>query len=147
VIKIKYLGLRLLRIKYLVLAYFLLPSNLFAAVSNNVNLLQSGAPNSPSNFAAAACIVVKLALDFIPYLFILTAGAFLMGLIKYISHGDNEEKMSEGRKMMVYGILGFFMMVSIWGILGLFTNSFGLGKTAVIPQFKSGTDSFSQTCK
>ena len=78
--------------------------------------------------------MVKLSLDFIPYLFIIAISGFFVGLIKYVRHGDDAEKMSEGRKLMVYGILGLFFMVGIWGILGLFAVSEGL--SLVIPQFK-----------
>lgn len=105
------------------------------ASADDFSTLSEGIPDQPKDFAAFVCIVIKLALDFIPYLVVIAVGAFLQGLIKYVGHGDNEEKMSEGRKMMIYGIVGFFMMVSVWGILGLFTRSFGL--SLVIPQFKS----------
>lgn len=93
-----------------------------------------GGPNTPTDFKAIICNIAKLALDFIPYIIIIAAGAFLTGLIKYVANGDNEEKRTEGIKMMVYGILGFFFMVSIWGILKLFTESFNL--RVGIPQFK-----------
>ncbi len=91
-------------------------------------------PEAPHDFKSLICIMVFLALDFVPYIIVIAVGAFLTGLIKYISHGDNEEKRAEGNKMMIYGLLGFFFMFSVWGILGLFTNSFGLG--LLTPQFK-----------
>ncbi|MES2409392.1 MAG: hypothetical protein V4509_03790 [Patescibacteria group bacterium] len=106
----------------------------YGADSDNA-MFTSGVPTPPSNFSSFTCIVIKLSLDFIPYLVVIALGAFLQGLIKYVSHGDDSEKMSEGRKMMIYGIVGFFFMVSIWGMLGLFTQSFGI--SLVIPQFKS----------
>lgn len=116
----------------------------FAETADNIVLLGSN-KTPPSDFAHMACIVVKLALDFIPFLVVIAVGDFIMGLIKYVSHGDNEEKRTEGTKMMVYGIVGFFIMVSVWGILDLFTNGFGLGK-AVIPQLKS-SESFKSVCE
>ncbi len=101
-------------------------------------------PQTPKNVAEMACIVTKLALSFVPYIVVIAVGAFLMGLIKYVAHGDNEEKRSEGIKMMVYGTLGFFFMVSIWSILRLSANSFGL--ELLVPQFNSGGTNFSSTC-
>jgi hypothetical protein len=111
--------------------------------ADDFSMFTPSVPEQPKDFAAFVCIVIKLALDFIPYLVVIAVGAFIQGLIKYVGHGDNEEKMSEGRKMMIYGIFGFFMMVSVWGILGIFTNSFGL--SVVIPQFKSDK-SFDGVC-
>ncbi len=81
--------------------------------------------------------MVFLALDFVPYIIVIAVGAFLIGLIKYVSHGDNEEKRAEGNKMIVYGLLGFFFMVSIWGILEIFTGSFNIPLKT--PQFKEDT--------
>ncbi len=115
-----------------------------AAPTPNFNIYNQN-PEAPGDLAHFACIVVKLVLDFVPYIIVIAIGAFLMGLIKYVGHGDNEEKKSEGRKMMIYGIVGFFFMVSIWGILGIFTRSFGL--EANVPQFKGAEgQSFKTLC-
>jgi hypothetical protein len=113
----------------------------YAAPVENYKLFGAN-PTAPSDFAAIICNVVKLSLDFIPFLVVLAVGEFIMGLIRYVGHGDNEEKRTEGRKMMIYGIVGFFFMVSIWGVLGIFTKSFGL--EAVIPQFNG--KSFATVC-
>ncbi len=129
---------------YLLVAPLLVFISTAVAYADDNSMFSSTIPTAPKNFSELACIVIKLALDFIPYLVVIAVGAFIQGLIGYVSHGDDSEKMSEGRKMMVYGILGFFFMVSIWGMLGLFTNSFGL--QLVIPQFNSGGSDFSASC-
>lgn len=109
-------------------------------------------PVAPSNFSEIICIFVKLILDFIPYVVVLAVGAFFFGLIKYVRHGDNEEKRAEGNKLMIYGIVGFFFIVSIWGILKLFVASFGLEKSFGVPQFKGtvqtsgGSSDFANSC-
>ena len=59
---------------------------------------------------------------------------FITGLVGYVGSGDNEEKRDQGRNVMIYGMIGFFVMVSIWGILGIVTNSYGL--QVLIPQFR-----------
>ena len=120
------------------------PSSVLADVQNNVTLLQGGAPKSPDSLSAVACIAIKLFLDFIPFIVIIAAGAFIQGLIKYVGNGDNEEKRTEGRKMMIYGIVGFFFLVSIWEILRLFTMSFGI--PLAIPQLNSSIK-FNSTCQ
>jgi Type IV secretion system pilin len=120
--------------QYLVVT-FLLVFSFFNTVfgAGDDFLFTSSKPAEPKDFMSIVCLVVKLALDFVPYLVVIAIGAFLQGLIKYVGHGDNEEKKSEGRKMMIYGIVGFFFMVSVWGVLSLFTNSFGV--QLAIPQF------------
>lgn len=104
-----------------------------------------GIPSAPKNISEMACIVTKLTLSFIPYLVVIAVGFFLSGLIRYIGHGDDEEKRGEGIKMMIYGTLGFFFMVGIWGILRIFTQSFDI--PLLIPQFKASGPGFAQVCK
>lgn len=67
-------------------------------------------------------------------LFILIAIlAFFWGLIKYLFSGGGEDK-SEGLKMMFYGVIAIFVMVSIWGIIRLLQDTFGVGRNnAIIP--------------
>ncbi len=92
-------------------------------------------PQTPTDISSMSCIVVKLALSFVPYIIVIAVGAFLQGLVKYIGHGDDEEKRGEGIKMMIYGTLGFFFMVSVWSLLRLVSASFHIG--LFVPQFKA----------
>ena len=48
--------------------------------------------------------------------------AFFWGLIKYIAGGT--EMKADGMKMMIYGIVSLFVMVSIWGLIRLLGNTF-----------------------
>ena len=114
----------------------LLQGKYIFGASGDTSGFSNSAPRTPGNLSQIVCIVIRLALDFVPYLVVIALGAFLQGLIKYVGHGDNEEKKSEGRKMMVYGILGFFFMVSFWAMVKLFVNSFGI--SIGIPQFNAG---------
>ena len=115
-----------------------------------ISFAQSTLPNrvpssAPSDFKSLICRASTMILDFIPFILVIAVGAFLQGLIKYVKNGDNEEKRSEGAKLMVYGMLGFFFMVSIWSILGLFVHSFNI--RLAIPQFNdAGGESFSSFC-
>lgn len=117
-----------------ILALFVIANTAFADPfsAKDKFAFSSNTPGAPKKFGEMVCIIVKLALDIIPFIVVLAVGAFLMGLIKYISNGDNEEKRSEGSKMMIYGVVGFFFMVSVWGVVGLLTNSFGI--SVLIPQ-------------
>jgi NADH:ubiquinone oxidoreductase subunit 2 (subunit N) len=125
------------RKKLYTLILFLLPATFTFA--------QSVKPSrEPQNARDMACIFINLLLDFVPYIVVIAVGAFIMGLIRYVAHGDNEEKRSEGTKMMIYGILGLFFMVSVWGILNIFVSSFGL--PFGVPQFKSTGQDVTNVC-
>lgn len=97
----------------------------------------NNAPSAPTKLSEFVCIIVRLIMDVIPFIFALAVFVFLAGLIKYVGNGDNEEKRSEGRSLMTYGIIGFFVMVSVWGLVGIFTGS--LGMSVLIPQFNGGS--------
>ncbi len=50
--------------------------------------------------------------------------------------GANEESRTKGKKFMLWGILSLFVMVSVWGLVGVLKNSlFGEGDL-IGPQFK-----------
>ena len=60
---------------------------------------------------------------------IFTAGFFLFvwGLVKFL--WNVEGKKEEGKQHMLWGVIGMFVMVSIWAIIALLDNTLGLGAT------------------
>jgi len=71
----------------------------------------------------------------IPIVIGLSLIAFLWGLTVFILNADNEEKITEGKTFMVWGVIGLFVMVSVWGIINLLTGSFGFD--FIFPQLKT----------
>lgn len=51
---------------------------------------------------------------------------FLYGILKYITSGGDEERRKEGSKLMLFGIIGLFVMISFWGIVKILVNTFDL---------------------
>lgn len=51
---------------------------------------------------------------------------FLYGVMKFIKDQGSEDAQLEGKQHMIWGIIGLFIMVSVYGILS-FINSFVLG--------------------
>jgi fumarate reductase subunit D len=63
----------------------------------------------------------------VPLIFAIAFLVFLWGMFKtFILGGHDEEKQSEGKALMMYAIAGFVLMVSLWGIVNLVANGFGL---------------------
>ena len=60
--------------------------------------------------------------------FIIGLGVFVIiwGIITYVLHAGEEEKRTEARMYVVWGIIGVFMMLSIWGFVNILYKSFGL---------------------
>lgn len=50
--------------------------------------------------------------------------AFFWGLFKFITNAGEEK--DEGRHIMIWGILALFVMLSVWGLVGVVGNTFGI---------------------
>lgn len=61
----------------------------------------------------------------ISLLFVLATVVFLWGVIQYVIGSQGQEKtLEQGKKVMVWGIIGMFIMASAWGIVRLLCNFF-----------------------
>lgn len=80
-------------------------------------------------FNWASCTLISFV---IPFLFSLATVAFIWGIIQFVLNADNEEKRKKGKNFMIWGLISLFFMVSMWGLVGVLTNTFGI-KT-LIPQ-------------
>ena len=71
----------------------------------------------------------------IPIAAALVLVAFFWGLAIYLfNFGEGkEDKQKQGRSLMLYSILAMFVMVTIWGIVGLLANSFGIDERSSVP--------------
>ena len=52
--------------------------------------------------------------------------AFLWGVTKYIASGADEEKRTNARNLIVYGVIGLFAMVAVWGLVYFIGNTIGV---------------------
>ncbi len=53
---------------------------------------------------------------------------FIYGGAVYILNANNDSAHEEGKKHIMYGIIGLVVMLSAYALLTLATNTFGLGK-------------------
>ena len=60
----------------------------------------------------------------IPAMMVLATVLFLWGVITYLTNADNEDARTKGRTFMIYGIIGLFVMVSVWGLVQVVYKSF-----------------------
>jgi len=78
--------------------------------------------------------IIGLANSFVnslfPFIIALAVLFVLWGTLRYITNGANEEKRGEAKMFILWGIIGIFIMVSIWGLVNLVRNSFNLDTAA-----------------
>ena len=69
----------------------------------------------------------------IPILITLGVIYFMWGVIQYTT-GKSDDAKKEGRDRMIFGIIGLFVIVSVWGLVGVLGNTFGVGQGGVSNQ-------------
>lgn len=64
----------------------------------------------------------------VPLIFAIAFIVFIWGVFTYfILGGHDEEKRETGKSLMLWGIIGFFVMVSVWGLVNILRSSFSFG--------------------
>ncbi|MDD2657551.1 MAG: hypothetical protein PHD04_02735 [Candidatus Pacebacteria bacterium] len=67
----------------------------------------------------------------VPVIFALAFAAFVWGVMTYFFlNGGNEDKRSEGRQFIFWGILGMVVLFSVWGFVNLMLSTLGIAPAA-----------------
>jgi hypothetical protein len=83
--------------------------------------------------------VVRLGEMSVRLLIALSLLTFLWGLMKYIYKGqESDQARVQGRDLMLWGIIGLFVMTSVWGLVSLLTGVLGVENIGT-PQFPSNS--------
>lgn len=80
------------------------------------------------------CFITKLINDsVIPLIFAIATVMFVWGVVNFfILNASEEAKRAQGKQFMIWGIVALAVMLSVWGLVGILTSSFGVGN--VLPQ-------------
>jgi TRAP-type C4-dicarboxylate transport system permease small subunit len=63
----------------------------------------------------------------IPILIIIATIVFIWGVIQYITAGADEEKRAGARNLIIYALIGIFVIIAVFGIVKLLQDFFGVG--------------------
>ncbi len=66
----------------------------------------------------------------IPILVTIAVIVFIWGVIQYVLVSGEEAK-KEGRDKIIYGLLGLFVIVAVWGLVRVLIDTFGITDTGV----------------
>jgi hypothetical protein len=67
----------------------------------------------------------------LPLLIALGVVYFVWGVVSYVISSDEEAKTA-GRDRMIWGIIGLVIIVGLWGLVRIVTNTFGLNNVTNI---------------
>jgi hypothetical protein len=118
------------------LAALLVPLLTFAQTT-----VTTGASSIPSLFTTVIGWINTIA---VPLVFALAFVAFLFGVYYYfIQNAANSEKRKEGNQFLLWSLIGFFVMFSVWGLINLFLGTLGFNNASQpgLPTFNANTTS------
>lgn len=110
------------------LALALGPVMAYAQVQADCDIVKT---NSGTNLQFIICRISELLNTIVPILIILGVIFFIYGVITYVISNDEEAK-SRGRDLMIYGLIGLLVIVSMWGLVAILKNTFGISGTTTI---------------
>lgn len=62
----------------------------------------------------------------LPILVGLALLGFFWGLVKFIFAQGNEDSKTDAKKIMIWGLVALFVMVSVWGLVGFIGDAFDI---------------------
>ncbi|MDB4984392.1 MAG: hypothetical protein JWM20_571 [Patescibacteria group bacterium] len=69
----------------------------------------------------------------VPMLVAIAVLVFMFNMIMFIFNSDNEAERAKFKKYSLNSILALFILLCVWGVVGIFTHTF-FNKDPVIPQ-------------
>ena len=66
----------------------------------------------------------------IPFIIALAVLWFLWGIFRFITNVGDPDKRKEATGMILWGVVGLFVMVSVWGLVNILVRSVNLDNTA-----------------
>lgn len=94
--------------------------------------------NLPTNYIACAnsnglakliCEIQQIINSIIPVLLALGVVYFVWGVVRFMI-ADGEEAKTKGKDQIIYGVIGFAVIIGLWGLVNIVVSTFGLNSTA-----------------
>ncbi len=61
----------------------------------------------------------------IAFFFVLSTVVFIWGVVEMIAGAENEEKRTAGKRHIIYGLIGLFIMIASGGLISILCVFFG----------------------
>jgi hypothetical protein len=105
-------------------------NNPYYTTSANGGLGSTGGSSCASN-ALTLCTVINRVVGYLNQALFLLIGlavvVFVWNVFKYFIKSDADR--TEAGKYVMYSVIGFFVILSMWGLVNILQNTFGLGNT------------------
>ncbi len=90
--------------------------------------------NSPKTLTDILDLFINLGIKVIPLLGVIAFLMFVLGVGRFIRASGNEKELKDSKNLLIWGIIGLFVLTTIWGIMAFVQNEFGFDTNVGIPQ-------------
>jgi len=77
--------------------------------------------------------VLDVLVPLVTFLIGLAVVIFLYGMVKFMAGAGNEADRSKGKQVMIWGIVGLFVIVSVWAFVAIFASTLGFSTGTPAP--------------
>lgn len=82
---------------------------------------------APKDLTGIINMFIDIGLRIIPLLGAIAFLIFVWGVVRFIRSAGNEKETKDSKNMLIWGVIGLFVLVSIWGIIAFLSGEFGFG--------------------
>jgi len=68
-----------------------------------------------------------------PILLLIAVFIIIWGIFQFILNAGDEEARKSGRSKILWGIVGVFLMLSVWGLINILVNTINVDRNAIYP--------------
>ena len=92
-------------------------------------------PSTKTTWRGIFNVIRNIAFFAIPAIFAIGLIIFLWGLLMFLRAAGDESAADEGKRRIFWGVLVMFVMISVWGLVGIIVQLAGIrpGQTPTLP--------------
>ncbi len=102
---------------------------LFASLSLVVLPVVALAQGSSGGIIDIIAILRDIVNAIIPFVIGLAVLVFIYGIFNFVTSAGDEEARAGAKQLIIWGVIGIFVMVSVWGLVNILVQTFGLTNT------------------
>jgi len=84
------------------------------------------AAGAVSNVDELVDVVDTILMSIVPIIVAIAVVVFLIGVLKYVRAGEDEEERKKAKGLMIFGVIALFVMVSVWGLVNIIGGTLSL---------------------
>ena len=87
----------------------------------------------PTDLTEFIVLFTNIGLSLIPFLGAIAFLMFVWGVARFIKSAGSEKEIKESKNLLIWGVVGMFALIAIWGIISFLQSEFGFGTKDGIP--------------